>query len=615
MRRSESTVWRAPFVILLLSLTLTPGCLFFPRKHTPQADRAKGGTGAVRGQVLYMDTRQPATGTAISLLGDTTVVVTDAEGRFSLPAVAAGWQTVVARKESFVTCGETLDLRSGTASEVTFLLQPLDGHLHGASSRVPNLCGSCHVLHQQPTLLGGSANAPCLTCHQANYPRMSNQAIYEQTLHSAAVVADNPSPVELSLGGKERGECVNCHEPHGINNSHRHLLTVAAPTSSNPLCYSCHQKPGSGHTRDYPGQAVCEATDNVHLNPSSTRQDLLPIYPGSEAEVGECYNCHNPHGATKDGTPGGQVTTAMTRDEEGILCVKCHTYWSGRPVETTKHACSLCHNPHQVRKNGILQIKKPGVGTGELVDVTTYYGTHRLVGNLLTNAYCLGCHNNNAGNYYRGRAKVPDVANTQFKNVTTGALPNANYRDLHKVHVYGPIGDDDGLVSVGSYYAGTGTKRNCYPGGYHESWGGVPKTAENKVWCIDCHDVHPHGDTSDNRRGRLLKTGLVQRATVTSNPTHGIGYNDKAGCSMNPISPCHRGQDRNNRYTGCDWCHTAPGSPGYACDCTDKTCAPFWTVAGPPLECGGTEEGTPGFTHGANHYDATRIAPRRPVQL
>ncbi|MGE5508641.1 MAG: cytochrome c3 family protein [Chitinophagales bacterium] len=605
---------------LLLLTVGTTGCFFFPRRTaSPGAVETRQAPGSIKGVALYMDTRRPAVGVSVSLLGTSTVAVTDEQGRFVFPAVPPGWQTVYASKEQYLTCGETVDLDGAQTAEITFLLQPTEGHLHGASSRVPGLCGSCHVLHQQPAMLGGSANAPCFNCHQGNYPRMSNQAIYNATLHSASVAADDPSPVKLTLGGKERGECVNCHEPHGINNSHRHLLTVAAPESSNPLCYSCHSQPGSGHTKNYPGQTVCEASDNPHMKPNSTRPDLLTIYPGSEAEAGECYNCHNPHGATKDGTSGGQLTTAMTRNEEGKLCVTCHTYWTGRPVETTKHACSLCHNPHLVKKGGVVQVKKPGSAAGELVAVTGYQGTHRLVSKQLTNDYCLGCHNNNPGNPYAGRAKVPDAANTNFKNITTESLPNANYRDLHKVHVVGPIGDDDGIVTVGNFYAtvGYGTKRNgsCYPGGYHEGKGAVPKTPENKVWCIQCHDVHPNPATPGNQRGRLLRTNLITTATVTSNG-NGTGYNGKGACSMNTaFAPCHAGHDRNNKYTGCDWCHAGNGgSPGYACDCTAVTCAPYSTWAGG--ECDGNWEGIPsGFQHGSSHFDAARTTGRRPVML
>lgn len=621
MRRSA--ICRFLLLVIVPGLTAS-GCLFFPRR--PAAPATALQPGSIQGTVTYMHTGQPAPGVAVSLLEGSAVALTDAQGRFSFPSLPAGWQTLYARKEGFVTSSTSVNLGSAQTEVVSFDLQPEEGHLHGTSGRVPNLCGSCHVLHSQQ-FVKGTENETCFQCHQSTYPRLSTLGIYNKTLHSAFVAPDPGSPVKLTLGTQARGDCSNCHEPHGINNGHRHLLSVAATTSSNVLCYACHKTAGSGHTLDYPGQAVCEAPDNPHMNPNPTRVDLLPLYPGSEAEKGECYNCHNPHGATRDGSQTGTLTTAMTRAEEGALCVGCHTYL-GPQYQTTNHACSLCHNPHKVKQGGVRMVKKTGVATGELVPVTTYKtGSHRGAVGLLPNSYCLGCHNNNPGNPYAGRAKVPDAANTNFKNIsTTDSLPSAAYRDLHKVHIDGPIGDDDGVVRVrGLFHWGDGSgsgyqdankhrfRYYCFPGGYHDDKGPVPKTPENKVWCVDCHDMHPSPATPTNQRGRLLRTALITRATVTTN-ANGTGYDGKNSCGMNAaIAKCHAGTSRDGKYNGCDWCHTLPGSPGYSCDCTTPCPAQSFSDWGPSGSGSGSAWG---FAHGKSHPEkGTGMSTRRTVML
>lgn len=591
-RGSRVILW----VTLAFCLSLTSGCLFFPRRGDP-AGGGPEGRGSVAGVVRDV-AGKPVAGVSVTLFNSSAVAVTDAGGRYSFPAVPAGWQAVFVRKEGYLVGSQAVRVADRDVAALDLMLQPDEGHLHGTSTRVPDLCGSCHVLHQQPALSQASVNETCFTCHVAGRPvNFSGSAAYNLTLHSDQVPADNPSPVQLVLPGKParyRGSCVNCHEPHGINNYHPHLLVLAAQGSSNPLCYTCHNQAGTGHTAGYPGMAQSDAPDNLHMHP--TRQDLT--YPGSEATAGECYNCHNPHGAIDP--VSGQPTTAMTRAEGERLCVQCHTEFASRVEKGTKHACSMCHNPHLIKNGGRILIKPGDTTRRVVVTPSLYTGTHRGVPGVLKNEYCLLCHNADTTNPYRGKAKLPDVNQTAFKNVATESFLSSNpqYRDLHAVHVRGPIGVDSG-TTVPNY-----GRKYCYTPGYHRA---VPLTAENKVWCVDCHDVHPSVDSPGNARRRLLRTDLIRTAAVVTNP-NGTGYNGKPGCSMDPASQCHRATPaRTDGLNGCDWCHQGDiGSPGYSCDCMD-------TCYGGTDDTGARQGGFDG--HGHTHSDQWGVTRRRTVEL
>jgi predicted CXXCH cytochrome family protein len=598
---------------LAIGLSLLPGCfLLFPRKaDVPTAGEA-GGIGAVEGTVTFLNTGAPAPGVSVALFNSSLVAVTDAQGRFSFRSVPTGWRTVNARREGYLVTSDTVHLEPGRTAQVQLLLQVTDGHLHGTSSRVPDLCGSCHVLHQEPLLVGGQQNSACDRCHSSGAtpgpPGYYGAAIYGQVLHSAAQAADSPSPVALTLPGApyRRGDCVNCHEPHGVFRSHPHLLRVAAAQTSNPLCYSCHHNPGSGHTLDYPGEAAADAPDNLHSHPPSPPAGTNLTYPEVapwntlQLTPGECYNCHNPHGATDPVT--GRLTTAMTRDEGERLCLKCHTTFS--QAVGTKHACTTCHNPHLILSGGriIIQPKDRTRRVVEAWNDPKYVGRHR-GRDVLKNSYCLSCHNKEAVavNPYAGKAKVPDAQNTLFRNLAADPFLDANpvYRDLHAVHVNGPIGLDSGRIS-NWFTLGRYSYRRCYPAGYGHERTDLPTTAENKAWCVDCHDVHPSAPPASGAdRGRLVRTDVI--TWIDPQVAVRNGYAGKAGCGMSAGVQCHRGRASNDpALTGCDWCHTAPGSPGLTCDCMNQ------------CTTGGRYNNVLSFAgHGHNHGDLTGVTNRR----
>lgn len=472
-------------IVLLATIAAVAGGILLARTRHPAP--ATSATASIEGTLVFLATRQPAPGVKVTLREGTVTAVTDNEGRFLLSEVTPGWQTVLVENPDFITASQTLHLAPGQKGQVALYLQPLQDHVHGASNRVPDLCASCHAESGKPALIGGGQSDVCFNCHQGDYPRFSNRLIFEQTPHA--------------------GDCTGCHSPHGINNYHRHLVTVSTPTDSNPTCYRCHSVPGQGNTAGFPGEREYLRPGNPHSHPNPTRVDVHPVNFGTEAHVGECYNCHNPHGATEDGRPEGRLTPALTRATEERLCVQCHTYFGPRVAQGTKHSCTLCHNPHLPRRDGVILLKKPGAATEqEFVKLADFYGQHKGF-QLVKDEYCLGCHLAGGAVTHPPAAPDPFGEASAFRNAAPDPrlAENPARRNLHAVHTGKVLG------------AG-------------------PTDAESRVWCAECHDLHPNAPTASNPLGRkLLRTNVI--VTLEKG---GAGYAGQRSCGMADFSPCHR---------------------------------------------------------------------------
>lgn len=603
-------------VAVLLMVCLCSGCLFFPRKRTP-ASAGPGATGTIQGTVATYD-GQPQAGVSITVFGSPAVAVSDLRGRFSFPSLPVGWQTIFARKAGALLAGQAVYVEAGKPVSLTLHYQLAAGHLHGNDARVPDKCGSCHVLHKEPMIKGGSGNSPCLGCHATWLPvGFSDAAIYGRTAHATqALLTGNPAT--------EKGYCSNCHEPHGINNDHPGMLFSANAATSNPLCFACHATdPASG---DYPGSGPADQPLNLHSHPVNTGL-VYPVVNGKDiqAHPGECYNCHNPHGATQDNTLNGPLTSMMTRDEGDALCVRCHVTSAVSPYQGfragTKHTCTLCHNPHLVLRDApgstaYARSWKILMAPGDAARRTPHAASEYTVSHRgevkLSNAYCLGCHNNTTAPnpVQSGPGVYRDWRATGFRDVrdalTQYAVANpadTRYRNLHAVHVDGPIGIGSGLG--GTTVPGSGDASVCFVPGEH----GYPVKAggHNKVLCVDCHSVHGNATY-----GKFLRTDVFLRAPVKATRVvtsfgSQTGYAGKAGCGYGPADlrgSCHAGQaDDNAALTGCNWCHSgSAGSPGRSCVCLN-TCSQtsewYGSGSGPP--------GTVWSGHGHSHADASAI--------
>lgn len=78
----------------------------------------------IHGQVTRSDNAQPIVGAKVRLRGDTTVVRTDADGRYALTGLVAGNPTLEVSAANFVTASQAVELGAGQDLTVDIALQP-----------------------------------------------------------------------------------------------------------------------------------------------------------------------------------------------------------------------------------------------------------------------------------------------------------------------------------------------------------------------------------------------------------------------------------------------------------------------------------------------------------
>lgn len=509
--------------LLLVVAASLGGCLLFPRRQ-PVPGVSSGGTGRVDG-VLTDDRGQGIPGVSVAIPEvEQVTAITGVDGRFTLTGLVPGQYNVVARKEGFLTGAFSVTVGAVGSTPLAEQLTGSEGRLHNDSTRVPNLCAQCHVLHDPTSAshltLGGSPNDTCASCHKPGGTGVAvDQTIFRNSPHGPAWMPDTDTPVLTVWPGQVdsgRGYCSSCHEPHGITGPPKMLR--AGQTSLNDLCLTCHAAASTvGHTAGWPGKAAYTASGNLHANPVGVPPGTLTVYPGTSYRAGECLNCHKPHGVSYPEAGGNYPR--MTRDYGNTLCLNCHTGMKATATGTTGHRqCTLCHEPHNVSKvGGVLLVKNPANPTGPLMQVpkAPYRGQ-----TMISDSYCLGCHKTPKAAGYP-TAKDP-YTETQFTNAQ--AKPDTS---LHRVHVL-KIQPDQTMWGDRNY-------EHDYP--YR---GNV-----NTVRCVQCHSVHPTSPAPYN-----LKTSLITNRTKTGN-----AYNGKPGCSV--TGGCHT----------CNWCHASPGGPGVDCTC------------------------------------------------
>lgn len=236
--------------------------------------------------------------------------------------------------------GDALRGRTGTASD---LLGVTNGipllHIHEPVREGD--CTSCHNPHGsdlRQLVRGESTGAMCRSCHDS----------VASHLHMHTPVAE--------------GDCTSCHQPH--SSIHANLLVQ----EGRDLCISCHSdvlpKMG-GFTRGAgwdqishmppptgPFSAALMATRSLRTaNSGGAGADATRIH---EPVLGECSQCHDPHGAAQP---------ALLVQDVGRLCSSCHEDVAMRarsaPVQHSAvfndAACLNCHTPHHSKLTHLMR--------------------------------------------------------------------------------------------------------------------------------------------------------------------------------------------------------------------------------------------------------------------
>ncbi len=314
-----------------------------------------------------------------------------------------------------------------------------------------NACASCHDTHnangKARLLKSNFEENTCLDCHNGNVANTDIEAEMNKAYrHNVFAYNQIHTPIEDADPQVTHVECVDCHNPHAVNNS-----TASAPNangslagvrginqSGNPvnvvqneyeLCYRCHSDNpvvGSPTTRQI-------AQANVRLefdlsNPSfhpiggAGKNNNVPslIAPLNESSVIYCTDCHASNGNSSPAGPHGSIypnilkyryeTADYTAESYANyeLCYSCHSRSSILNDESfTEHRkhirgedapCNVCHDPHGISSSQGNTTNNSHLINFDVSVVQPRSGVIRFVKTGTNRGYCLlRCHGKNHG--------------------------------------------------------------------------------------------------------------------------------------------------------------------------------------------------------------------------
>jgi len=291
--------------------------------------------------------------------------------------------------------------QSSTATWNSAGLNPW-AHLENPYTTVAeNACENCHDLHSASgktrLMKSGLEENNCLDCHNGNVAATNIELELNKAYrHNVYAYNQIHTPLENASPNEMHVECVDCHNPHAVNNT-----TANAPLANGwldgvrgidqggnavsiiqfeyELCYRCHS--------DNPAVTNTTARQivqfNVRLefdvnNPSyhpvagQGKNLNVPslILPLNTSSIVYCTDCHASNGTNVPAGPHGSIypsilkyryeTTDYTVESYSNyeLCYSCHDRTSilgnisfpyhNRHITDLQTPCNVCHDPHGI---------------------------------------------------------------------------------------------------------------------------------------------------------------------------------------------------------------------------------------------------------------------------
>jgi len=294
-----------------------------------------------------------------------------------------------------------------------------------------NGCENCHTPHTAggPKRLLNYLDEEqnCYPCHNGNVASKNIEAqfLLKSSKHPVAATTGIHDPTESSSAISGHVECVDCHNPHVVND-----VTAMPPYVSGRLqkvsgvlsdgvtailpaqyeyeiCFKCHA--ASASQIPFIPRVVNETNKSVQfntINPSyhpvtgAGKNSFVPSIPGSDLDAPPnlstssiiyCTDCHSDESASNGGSGsngphGSDYPPILKRQYETImdtiesyqnynLCYRCHSQagilsdvsfqkqsggttmsrggHSGHLGSTVNAPCSVCHDPHGVKDDGL----------------------------------------------------------------------------------------------------------------------------------------------------------------------------------------------------------------------------------------------------------------------
>jgi len=378
------------------------------------------------------------------------------------------------------------------------------------------------------------------TCHASAGANgiYQGSTVYDDSSHATSMNAYWPGPTPPSRPSSDYGKCLNCHTPHGSEDTSG-LIPGQTLLREEDLCATCHD-----------GSLANEIT-KIYRHPTgdysgkhSQSEEGTAINYGSSNRHAECVDCHNPHYAKSDAmiTPSAPVVANRNKGVSGVrvinggagnqpsythippdvginyeyqLCFKCHSSWTTQPGGQSDMA--VLFNPNNPSYHPVeAQGKNTHINPGAFVNGCTSTDT----------IYCTDCHASDNtlvrgphGSQYNHILKKNYVArsNKRYQPMS----PDELCFDCHNYETYANEQASDEVKKYSRFY----------------KHGHEKHVSEEKYPCYACHDSHASTDEP-----HLIVTGRAPG--IISYAEAGPTTQDKGTC----YPTCHEEKDYQIEY-------------------------------------------------------------------
>lgn len=371
----------------------------------------------------------------------------------------------------------------------------------------------------------------CYSCHDGGIAD-SRLRVWETNKHKAGTKPSDEItvPEEYPLDKEGRIKCATCHSAHGVDTRIEmdSAIFLREPNIDSSMCKRCHQ-----------GKTVGPAKGSHPVDVEF--KDFPEEITEAGGKIGEgnkvvCESCHTPHGSTNEHflvIPNSEASLTQS-----MLCEACHgvTPDLNSDDELRKHAHPVDMKlPKEARLPKRWDNKEePRLGKGKTVNCRTCHSPHRgtennhlLVHENRGDSLCITCHTSKEF-IYGTRHDIAEFYPEEKNSAGIKASEKGTCNACHFMHKgQGPrmwsrekIGSsvDDMCLSChneNGMAKDALTGRITHPVDVEPSKGMTAdplplfdvngkKSAQGRVSCASCHDVHRWSPDSDSRGDRQV---------------------------------------------------------------------------------------------------------------
>ena len=201
-------------------------------------------------------------------------------------------------------------------------------------------CTACHDPHHNPfgrfLVMDNTASSLCKACHDMTNWLSSSHARSTASLNRSSGLWSNTEYATVGENG-----CENCHTPHTAGSKAR--LLIFSYEEDN--CLDCHD--GTVASLDIASQITKPYRHGV--------QDYTGVHDAAEdftygrvPRHVECSDCHNPHQANGDPSPGAGVVSGATTGVSGVSA-------AGMAVPSAHYLYEICFKCHGDSDNNVIR--------------------------------------------------------------------------------------------------------------------------------------------------------------------------------------------------------------------------------------------------------------------